>query len=97
MQYTALSFGKKFEESGIVSSKGRAGSVLDNATLESFVATLKIELVHPCCFRTREVATRDIFDVYLKVFYNRRRLHCSFGYVSPEGFEDLGTKEMAVT
>jgi putative transposase len=30
-QYTALSFGKRLEEAGIVPSMGRAGSALDNA------------------------------------------------------------------
>ncbi len=40
-QYTALSFGKRLEEAGIVPSMGRAGSALDNAISESFVASLK--------------------------------------------------------
>jgi putative transposase len=37
-QYTALSFGKRLEEAGIVPSMGRVGSALDNAISESFVA-----------------------------------------------------------
>ena len=94
-QYTALSFGKRLEEVGIVPSMGRVGSALDNAVSESFVATLKVELVHPRCFPTREAAKSAIFE-YLEAFYNRRRLHSSLGYVSPEDFEDLGTKEVAV-
>ena len=94
-QYTALSFGKRLEETGIVLSMGRAGSALDNAISESFVATLKVELVHTCRFPTREAARSAIFE-YLEVFYNRRRLHSSLGYVSPEGYEDLSTKEVAV-
>ncbi len=94
-QYTALSFGKRLEEAGIVPSMGRVGSALDNAVSESFVATLKVELVHTRRFPTREAARSAIFE-YLEVFYNRRRLHSSLGYVSPEGFEDLGTKEVAV-
>jgi putative transposase len=44
-QYTALSFGKKPEEAGIIPSMGRAGLALDNAISESFVSTLKCELV----------------------------------------------------
>jgi transposase InsO family protein len=40
-QYTALSFGKKLEEAGIVPSMSRVGSALDNAISESFVSTLK--------------------------------------------------------
>lgn len=95
VQYTALSFGKRLEEIGIVPSMGRAGSALDNAISESFVATLKVELVHRHRFPTREAARSAIFE-YLEAFYNRKRLHSSLGYVSPEGYEDLKTRGVAV-
>ncbi len=95
VQYTALSFGKKLEEAGIAPSMGRAGSALDNAISELFVSTLKCELVHRRRFPTRGSARSGIFE-YLEVFYNRRRLHSALGYVSPESYEDLGTKEAAV-
>jgi putative transposase len=94
-QYTALSFGKRLEEAGIVPSMGRAGSALDNAISESFVSTLKCELVHRRLFPTREAARSAVFE-YLEAFYNRRRLHSSLGYMSPESYEDLGMKEVAV-
>ena len=94
-QYTALSFGKRLEEAGIVPSMGRAGSALDNAISESFISTLKCELVHRRRFPTREAARSALFE-YLEGFYNRRRLHSSLGYVSPESYEELRTKEVAV-
>lgn len=94
-QYTALSFGKRLEEADIVPSMGRTGSALDNAVSESFVATLKAELVHARRFPTRGATRSAVFE-YLEAFYNRRRLHSSLGYVSPQGFEDLGAKEVAV-
>lgn len=47
VQYTSLSFAKELKEAGIVPSMGRAGSAYDYYSLaESFVATLKTELVH---------------------------------------------------
>ena len=95
VQYTALSFGKKLEEAGIVPSMGRAGSALDNAISESFISTLKCELVHCRRFPTREAARSAVFE-YMEAFYNRRRLHSSLGYVSPESYEDLRTKGVAV-
>jgi putative transposase len=62
-QYTALSFGKKLEEAGIVPSMGRVGSALDNAISESFVASLKCELLHGRHrFVGREAARTAIFD-----------------------------------
>ncbi len=90
-QYRALSFGKRLEEAGIVPSMGRTGLALDNAISESFVATLKVELVHACRFPTREAARSAIFE-YLEAFYNRRRLHSSLGHVSPKGYKDLMAK-----
>jgi len=94
-QYTALSFGKRLEEAGIVPSMGQAGSALDNAISESFVSTLKCELVHRSRFPTREAARSAVFE-YLEAFYNRRRLHSSLGYVSPESYEEAKMEEAAV-
>jgi putative transposase len=95
VQYTALSFGKKLEDAGIVPSMGRAGSALDNAISESFAATLKCELAHRHRFPTREAAKTAIFE-YLEGFYNRRRLHSSLGYRSPESYEEARVEEVAV-
>ena len=75
---------------------GRTGSALDNAVSESFVATLKVELVHACRFPTREAARSSAIFEYLEAFYNRRRPHSSLGYLSPESYEDLMAKEVAV-
>ena len=85
-QYTALSFGKRLEEIGIVPSMGRTGTALDNAMAESFIATLKTELVHRRRFPDREVARSAIFE-YLEGFYNRRRLHSALSYQSPMSYD----------
>ena len=95
VQYTALSFGKRLEKAGIIPSMGRAGSALDNAISESFVSTLECELVHRWRFPTREAARSAVFE-YLEAFYNRRRLHSSLGYMSPESYEEFRMKEAAV-
>jgi transposase InsO family protein len=54
--------------------------------MESFWATLKTELIHQQSYSTREQAKQSIFK-YIEVYYNRKRLHSSLGYVSPESFE----------
>jgi len=86
-QYTALSFGERLREVGITPSMGRTGSALDNAMAESFVSTLKAELVSRLEFPSRQAARTAIFE-YLETFYNSRRLHSSLGYSSPTDFEE---------
>lgn len=95
-QYTALSFGKRLEEAGIVPSMGRVGSALDNAISESFVASLKCELLlHGLRFISREAARTATFD-YIEGFYNRVRRHSSLGYLSPSDYEQATMEEVAV-
>ena len=88
VQYTSLSFGKRLEESGIVPSMGKVGSAYDNALAESFVATLKSELLYRNSWPTRGTARVAIFE-YLEGFYNRYRLHSAVGYRSPVDFEEV--------
>ena len=76
-------------------SMGRTGSALDNAMAESFVSTLKCELVHRHRFPTREAARMVIFE-FIEAFYNRARLHSSLVYLSPESFEAARMEEIAV-
>ena len=94
-QYTAISFGRRLEEAGIVPSMGRTGTALDNAMAESFIATLKTELVHRRRFPDREVARSAIFE-YLEGFYNRRRLHSALSYQSPMSYEEATMEGAAV-
>jgi putative transposase len=98
VQYTALSFSKRLEEAGIVASMGRVGSALDNAISESFVASLKSELLllyEGHRFVSREAARRAVFD-YIEGFYNRVRRHSSLGYLSPAEYEQATMEEVAV-
>jgi putative transposase len=85
-QYTSLAFGKRLRESGIVSSMGSVGDAYDNAAAESFIATLKSELLHRFSWPTRRDAELAIFD-FTEVFYNRKRRHTTIGTISPAEFE----------
>ncbi len=62
------------------------GDCWDNAVMESFWATLKTELVNQKHYQTHDQARASIFE-YIEVFYNRKRLHSSLGFLSPEQFE----------
>lgn len=86
VQYACGDFQSLLIELGITPSMSAAGDCLDNAPQESFWATLKRELMSDRCFATREEARRAIFE-WIEVFYNRKRLHSSIGFLSPEAFE----------
>jgi putative transposase len=88
-QYSALAFGRRLAESGLVPSMSRTGNCWDNAVAESFFATLKRELVdrpdRPA-WPTRAAARQAIFE-YVEVFYNRQRRHSTLHYLSPAAYE----------
>jgi transposase InsO family protein len=67
-------------------SMSRTGNCLDNAPMESFFSTLKVEQVHFQNYASRKEARTDIFE-YIEGFYNRLRRHSSLGYLSPLEFE----------
>ena len=94
-QYTSLSFGKYLEEAQILPSMGQVGSAGDNAMAESFVSTLKVELIHRQQWPTKDAARTAIFE-YLEAFYNRRRLHSALGYTSPANYEQATMEGAAV-
>jgi len=88
VQYTSLSFGKRLEDEELLPSMGRVGSAYDNALAESFIATLKTELLYRNTWPTRQVARTAIFE-YIEGFYNPRRRHSALGYLSPAEFEEV--------
>jgi putative transposase len=96
VQYTSLSFGKRLEDEGLLPSMGRVGSAYDNALAESFVATLKTELLYLSSWPTRQVVRTAVFE-YIECFYNTRRRHSSLGHLSPAEFEEvrLGEEDAA--
>jgi transposase InsO family protein len=86
VQYASDDYQGLLSRQGIEVSMSGKGDCWDNAVMESFWATLKTELVHHEHYATRQEARQSIFE-YIEVFYNRKRLHSSLGYVSPEAFE----------
>ena len=86
-QYASDSHRQLLEQHGVIQSMSRKGNCWDNAVSESFFHSLKTELVHHCRFKTRDDAKQAIFD-YIEVFYNRKRLHSSIGYLPPAVFEE---------
>jgi transposase InsO family protein len=85
-QYAAVAYRDRLNELGAVLSMSRTGCCYDNAPMESFFHTLKVELVHQRCFATREEARRELF-AYIEGYYNRQRIHSALGYLTPEQAE----------
>jgi transposase InsO family protein len=85
-QYACAEYRELLAEQGIVVSMSRAGDCWDNAVVESFFATLKIELLTDARWATRAAATAAIAE-YIETWYNLRRRHSSLGYVSPVEYE----------
>jgi putative transposase len=88
VQYASGDYRQALGQAGLIASMSRRGNCYDNATMESFWSTLKLELIYRCCFDTRTQARAQIFD-YIESFYNRQRAHSALGYHSPVDFELL--------
>jgi len=85
-QYACKGYQDLLALRGITCSMSRRGNCWDNAVVESFFATLKLELVYLSVFTTRAEARAAIFE-YIEAFYNRKRRHSYLGYLSPADFE----------
>jgi putative transposase len=85
-QYACPDYQLALKINGFQPSMSRKGNCWDNAVAESFFGSIKEELIYRVVFDTRDAARYAIFN-YIEVFYNRRRLHSSIGYMSPIEFE----------
>ena len=85
-QYASEDYRGLLNQQGITCSMSRKGNCWDNAVVESFFSSLKMELVYERSFQTHEEAKRALFE-YIEAWYNRRRRHSALGYVSPEEYE----------
>ena len=86
VQYASSEYRQALARAGFLPSMSRRGNCYDNAAMESFWSTLKLELVYRHPFPTRLSARAAIFD-YIETFYNRQRIHSALNYTSPVDFE----------
>ncbi len=84
-QYASGAFQDKLAEYGMTCSMSRKGNCWDNAPTMSWFNSFKNERVHGLRYTTRSDMTAASFE-YIKVFYNRKRLHSTLGYKSPVQF-----------
>jgi putative transposase len=86
VQYCSHEYQALLAKNSFICSMSKKGDCFDNAAMESWNGSLKIEAIHGENFDTRGNAKKHVFD-YIDVYYNRQRLHSKLGYLSPESFE----------
>lgn len=62
------------------------GNPYENAYAESFNKTIKVEEVYINEYEAFEDALKNIKH-FIDIVYNKKRLHSSIGYITPEEFE----------
>lgn len=85
-QYCSLDYQKLLAQNGFICSMSKKGDCYDNASMESWNHSFKVEAIHGEKFPTRADAKNHVFE-YIDVYYNRKRLHSRLGYLSPVYFE----------
>jgi putative transposase len=91
-QYTSYEYTERLRRAGIVPSRGRTGTALDNAMAESVMSTLKRELTKRHIWRTR--LDLELAIVSYIGWYNARRRHRSLKIVEAGRVRRLTPLEM---
>src|SRR5699024_8159984 len=90
-QYTSDEFAKLIRRFKMTHSFSYKGSPYDNACIESFHAILKKEEVNHVRYLNFKSARLALFQ-YIEGWYNRKRIHGSIHYKTPQEMEDLHAK-----
>lgn len=85
---TSLEFSKYMKNKGIIQSFSKKGCPYDNACIESFHAALKKEEVYIVKYFDYDSARLRLFE-YIEGWYNRKIIHGSIGFISPDEYERL--------
>jgi transposase InsO family protein len=85
-QYGCTAFRKALAKAGLRQSMSARANPYHNAWTESFIGTLKLEMLQDGCFQNAADAHREIFE-YIEGYYNTHRKHSALGYKTPNQFE----------
>ena len=85
-QYGSTLFRRALAQAGLRQSMSARANPYDNAWTESFIGTLKHEMLQGGCFENASDARIEIFE-YIDGYYNTHRKHSALGYRTPIQFE----------
>ena len=85
-QYGSGAFRELLRKAGIRQSMSARANPYHNAWTESFIGTLKTEMLQDGSFIAQTDAQIEIF-AYIESYYNTHRKHSSLGYKTPATFE----------
>ncbi|MBM4208551.1 MAG: DDE-type integrase/transposase/recombinase, partial [Gammaproteobacteria bacterium] len=71
-QYCSAAYQKLFRKHRLVCSMSKKGDCYDNAAMESWNHSFKVEAIHGERFKTRSDAKHQVFE-YIEVYYNRKQ------------------------
>jgi len=84
-QYTSQAYQDRLAELGMQASMSRRGNCWDNAVMERFFRSLKVEAISRDRYQTQDEMVWAV-KKYIH-FYNTKRLHSTIGSVSPNQYE----------
>ena len=87
-QYGSGAFRALLREAGMRQSMSARANPYHNAWTESFIGTLKTEMLQDGFFIAHADARTELF-AYIESYYNTHRKHSSLGYKTPAAFEAL--------
>jgi transposase InsO family protein len=85
-QYCSHAYRDVIKQHELNQSMSRKGNCWDNACVESFFHSLKVEAIQYEPIMNRDTMRQHVFE-YIEIDYNKKRRHSALGYLSPETFE----------
>jgi putative transposase len=92
VQYCSNEYIEILDEWKFKVSMSRKGNPYDNAWAESSMKILKYEEIYISEYETYKDAVNQL-PHFIETIYNRKRIHSSIGYLTPEEFEARITKQ----
>ena len=87
VQYACIDYVEYLKRNNFQISQSRLATPEDNAFIESFFKTMKKEEVYFKEYKTMNDVIKNL-PKFIDEIYNRKRLHSSLGYKTPEAFEE---------